>query len=62
VSYELAARFTIVGTLAECRARIAQLAACGVTQICLYLSAVEADIQPEFLATYGREIIPAFAV
>jgi probable F420-dependent oxidoreductase len=61
VSYALAARFTIVGTLAECRARIAQLAACGVTQICLYLSAVETDMQPEFLATYGREIIPAFA-
>jgi probable F420-dependent oxidoreductase len=62
VSYELAARFTIVGTLAECHARIAQLAACGVTQICLYLSAVEAEMQREFLTTYGREIIPAFAV
>jgi probable F420-dependent oxidoreductase len=61
VSYELAARFTIVGTVEECRTRIAQLAACGATQICLYLNVVEEEAQLDFLATYGRHIIPAFA-
>lgn len=60
VSYDLAARFTIVGTIAECRDRIAQLAACGVTQICLYLNVVEEDAQLDFLATYGRDILPVF--
>lgn len=61
VSEALASRFTIVGTLADCRAKIAQLAACGVTQICLYLNVVEEPLQLDFLATYGRDIIPAFA-
>jgi alkanesulfonate monooxygenase SsuD/methylene tetrahydromethanopterin reductase-like flavin-dependent oxidoreductase (luciferase family) len=61
VSYDLAARFTIIGTIADCRAKIARLAACGATQICLYLNVVEEEHQLDFLATYGREIIPAFA-
>jgi probable F420-dependent oxidoreductase len=61
VSYDLAARFTMVGTIDDCRTRIAQLATCGATQICLYLSVVEEEAQVDFLATYGRHIIPAFA-
>ena len=61
LSYALAARFTIVGTIEDCRAKIAQLVACGATQICLYLNVVEEANQLDFLATYGREIIPAFA-
>jgi probable F420-dependent oxidoreductase len=60
VSEAMAARFTIVGTIADCRAKIAQLAACGATQICLYLNVVEESLQLDFLATYGRDIIPAF--
>ena len=62
VSYDVAARFTIVGTSEDCRVRIAQLAACGATQICLYLNVVEEEAQLDFLATYGRDIIPAFAI
>jgi alkanesulfonate monooxygenase SsuD/methylene tetrahydromethanopterin reductase-like flavin-dependent oxidoreductase (luciferase family) len=61
VSEALASRFTIIGTIADCRAKIAQLAACGVTQICLYLNVVEEPLQLDFLAAYGRDIIPAFA-
>ena len=61
MSEALAGRFTIVGTIADCRAKIAQLTGCGVTQICLYLNVVEESIQLDFLATYGRDIIPAFA-
>ncbi len=61
VSEALASRFTIVGTIADCRAKIDRLAACGVTQICLYLNVVEEPLQLDFLATYGRDIIPAFA-
>lgn len=60
VGYELTARFTIVGTIDDCRARIAELAACGATQVCLYLNVVEEESQLDFLATYGRDIIPAF--
>jgi hypothetical protein len=33
----------------------------AATQICLYLNVVEEDAQLDFLATYGRDIIPAFA-
>jgi len=44
----------------HCRAKIAQLAACGATRICLYLNVVEEFLQLDFLATYGRDIIPAF--
>ncbi len=61
VSYQLAARFTIIGTVTDCQTKIAQLAACGVTQICLYLNVVEEEAQLDFLTTYGREIIPGFA-
>lgn len=61
VSYDLAARLTIVGTIEECCTRIAHLAAAGATQICLYLNAVEEEAQLDFLATYGRDIIPVFA-
>ena len=46
----------------DCRAKIAQLAASGATQICLYLNVVEEEAQLDFLATYGRDIIPAFAI
>ena len=60
VSEALVARFTIVGTIDNCRAKIARLAAFGVTQICLYLNVVEEPLQLDFLATYGRDIIPAF--
>ena len=60
VSKALVDRFTIVGTVDDCRAKIAQLAASGATQICLYLNVVEEPAQLDFLATYGRDIIPAF--
>ncbi len=60
VSYDLAARFTIVGSVAACRAKIAELATCGATQLCLYLNVVEEEQQLDFLETYGRDIIPEF--
>ena len=61
VSYDLAARLTIVGTIDECCCRIDQLAKHGATQLCLYLNVVEEAAQLDFLATYGRDIIPVFS-
>ncbi|HXJ80775.1 MAG TPA: TIGR03842 family LLM class F420-dependent oxidoreductase [Candidatus Methylomirabilis sp.] len=60
VTDAMAERLTFVGTATEVRDRIARLEAAGVTQVCLYLSVVEADRHFSMLETYGREIIPAF--
>ncbi len=48
-------RFCILGPAAAHRARLIELASCGVDHFALYLMH---DRQPETLAAYGREVIP----
>lgn len=60
VTDDMAERLTLIGTPDACRRKIAELAAAGVTQVCLYLSVVEPEHHLALLETYGREILPAF--
>ncbi|WP_374229032.1 LLM class flavin-dependent oxidoreductase [Ktedonobacter sp. SOSP1-52] len=57
VTDEVVDRFCVIGTMAQCRQRIRELAAIGVNEFNLYLMAKE---QEHLLEIYGREIIPAF--
>lgn len=57
VTDEVVDRFCVIGTVAQCRQRIRELAAIGVNEFNLYLMAKE---QEHLLEIYGREIIPAF--
>ena len=60
VTDAMAERLTLIGTAAEVRAKIGQLAGAGVTQVCLYSWIVEPELHVSTLETYGREIIPHF--
>lgn len=60
VTDDMAERLTLIGTAEAVREKIGRLAACGVTQVCLYLGPVEPEVHFSLLETYGREIIPAF--
>jgi alkanesulfonate monooxygenase SsuD/methylene tetrahydromethanopterin reductase-like flavin-dependent oxidoreductase (luciferase family) len=58
VTDEIVDRFCVIGTAAQCRRRLQELAGVGVTQFNIY-AMVE---NPEaIIEVYGREIIPAFA-
>jgi probable F420-dependent oxidoreductase len=55
---EVIDRFCIIGTPAQCKARVEELADIGVRQYNIYLMVEKPE---RVIETYGREIIPAFA-
>ena len=58
VTDDVVDRFCVIGTVEESRRRIEELAAVGVDQFNLYLMV---DKPETIIATYGKDIIPAFA-
>jgi probable F420-dependent oxidoreductase len=60
VTDDMAERLTLIGTVAQIRAKIERLAAAGVTQVCLYIGIVEPEFHFSTIETYGRDIIPHF--
>jgi alkanesulfonate monooxygenase SsuD/methylene tetrahydromethanopterin reductase-like flavin-dependent oxidoreductase (luciferase family) len=58
VSDEVTDRFCIVGTAAQHRAKLEELADAGVTQFNIYLMSGDEEAT---LEVYGREIVPSFA-
>jgi probable F420-dependent oxidoreductase len=58
VTDEIAERFTVIGNVEECVAKLRELESVGVDQFNIYLMT---HGQEETLAAYGNEIIPEFA-
>jgi probable F420-dependent oxidoreductase len=58
VTDEIAERFTVIGNVEECVAKLRELESVGVDQFNIYLMT---HGQEETLAAYGDEIIPEFA-
>lgn len=58
VTDDVVDRFCVIGTVDQCKKRLAELAAVGVHQFNIYLMVDQPDAVIE---TYGREIIPGFS-
>ncbi|HSE96494.1 MAG TPA: TIGR03842 family LLM class F420-dependent oxidoreductase [Methylomirabilota bacterium] len=58
VTDQMAERLALIGTAERVAEKIGDLAAAGVTHVCLYLSVVEPEQHVFLLEAYGRLIIP----
>ena len=54
---EIVDRFTVLGTIDECRQKVRELEALGVTEYNIYTAVPEPE---RVIETYGREIVPEF--
>ncbi len=57
VTDEIADRFTVIGNVEQVTAKLKELESVGVDQFNIYLMT---EGQNETLATYGKDILPAF--